>query len=246
MPSTEIISTEDGWIRTERNAAFHEQKATHVSGNIWEFQFIDAGTFRVYDSDGNLLLRANGVFKASEQWDTLGDSQPGAVPVPDTFEVIANNGPSFTDEEFCAAVEAQVCAYALPVSDACNARLVPPPPHVARLLGDRQRPGQNLTVAQRPVPATSFPNANLILVHGVLPLWMTGHRQHRMTRRHRPAKPPAGHGLDGTSVNGASAGKSAHREPKNDPDNVGNWIRSRHTTASVYPALPAFPPSLAV
>jgi hypothetical protein len=101
---TEIISTEDGWIRTERNAAFHEQKATHVSGNIWEFQFIDAGTFRVYDSDGNLLLRANGVFKASEQWDTLGDSQPGAVPVPDTFEVIANNGPSFTDEEFCAAV----------------------------------------------------------------------------------------------------------------------------------------------
>ena len=101
---TEIISTEDGWIRTERNAAFHEQKATHVSGNIWEFQFIDAGTFRVYDSDGTLLLRANGVFKASEQWDTLGDSQPGAVPVPDTFEVIASNGPSFTDEEFCAAV----------------------------------------------------------------------------------------------------------------------------------------------
>ena len=101
---TEIISTEDGFIRTERNAAFHEQKATHVSGDIWEFQFIDAGTFRVYDSEGNLLLRANGVFKASEQWDTLGDSQPGAVPVPDTFEVIANNGPSFTDEEFCAAV----------------------------------------------------------------------------------------------------------------------------------------------
>ncbi len=39
------------------------------------------------------------------------------------------------DEEFCAAVEAQMCAFALPVSDACNARLVPPPPHVARLLG---------------------------------------------------------------------------------------------------------------
>jgi hypothetical protein len=101
---TEIISTEDGWIRTHGNGAFHEQKATHIAGNIWEFQFIDAGTFRVYDSEGNLLLRANGVFKASEQFDTLGDSQPGGEPVPDTFEVLADNGPSFTDDEFCAAV----------------------------------------------------------------------------------------------------------------------------------------------
>jgi 2-polyprenyl-6-methoxyphenol hydroxylase-like FAD-dependent oxidoreductase len=39
------------------------------------------------------------------------------------------------DDEFCAAVEARVCAYAVPVSDSCNARLVAPPPHVARLLG---------------------------------------------------------------------------------------------------------------
>ena len=101
---SEIISTEDGWIRTAGNGAFHEQKATHISGDIWEFQFVDAGTFRVYDSDGNLLLRANGVFKASEQFDTLGDSQPGAEPVLGTFEVLADNGPTFTDEEFCAAV----------------------------------------------------------------------------------------------------------------------------------------------
>ena len=101
---TEIISTENGWIRTHGNGAFHEQKATHITGNIWEFQFIDAGKFRVYDSEGHLLLRANGVFKASEQFDTLGDSQPGGVPVPDTFEVLAENGPSFTDDEFCAAV----------------------------------------------------------------------------------------------------------------------------------------------
>ena len=101
---TEIISTEDGWIRTHGNGSFHEQKATHIAGNIWEFQSIDAGTFRVYDSDGNLLLRANGVFKASEQFDTLGDSQPGGVPVPGTFEVLADHGPSFTDDEFCAAV----------------------------------------------------------------------------------------------------------------------------------------------
>jgi hypothetical protein len=100
----EVISTADGSISTHANAIFHEQKATHIGGNIWEFQFMDAGTFRVYDSDGNLLLRATGVFKASEQFDVLGDSQPGGVPVPGTFELIANHGQSFDDEEFCAAV----------------------------------------------------------------------------------------------------------------------------------------------
>jgi hypothetical protein len=101
---TEIISTDDGWIRTHGNGSFHEQKATHIRGNIWEFQFIDAGTFRVYGSDGALLLRDTGVFKASEQFDTLGDSQPGGVPVADTFEVIADHGRFFSEEEFCAAV----------------------------------------------------------------------------------------------------------------------------------------------
>jgi hypothetical protein len=101
---TEVITTQDGSIRTNGNGSFHEQKATHISGDIWEFQFVDAGTFRVYDSDGNLLLRSTGVFKASEQFDTFGDSQPGGEPVPDTFEVVAQHGQSFTDEEFCAAV----------------------------------------------------------------------------------------------------------------------------------------------
>ena len=36
---------------------------------------------------------------------------------------------------FGEEVERRVCEYAIPVSDACNARLQPPPPHVMRLLG---------------------------------------------------------------------------------------------------------------
>jgi 2-polyprenyl-6-methoxyphenol hydroxylase-like FAD-dependent oxidoreductase len=43
------------------------------------------------------------------------------------------------DESFCAGVEHAVCRYALPVSDACNARLKPPPPHLGRLLGAAAR-----------------------------------------------------------------------------------------------------------
>ena len=102
---TEVISTADGSITTHGNGSFHEQKATHISGDIWEFQFIDAGTFRVYDSDGNLLLRSTGVFKASERFDTRGDSQPGADPLePSTFQVLHEAGQHFDEEEFCAAV----------------------------------------------------------------------------------------------------------------------------------------------
>ena len=106
----EVISTEDGSVSTYGNGIFHEQTATHIEGNIWEFQFMDAGTFRVYDSDGNLLLRATGVFKASEQFDLGGDLVPGGEPLttPDgehyTFELLANHGQAIDDDEFCAAV----------------------------------------------------------------------------------------------------------------------------------------------
>jgi 2-polyprenyl-6-methoxyphenol hydroxylase-like FAD-dependent oxidoreductase len=46
-------------------------------------------------------------------------------------DAIREGGPY--DEEFCTMVEQRMCAYALPVSDACNARLQPAPPHVQQL-----------------------------------------------------------------------------------------------------------------
>jgi 2-polyprenyl-6-methoxyphenol hydroxylase-like FAD-dependent oxidoreductase len=38
------------------------------------------------------------------------------------------------DELFCNEVERRICAYAVPVSDACNARLAPPEPHFLELV----------------------------------------------------------------------------------------------------------------
>ena len=43
------------------------------------------------------------------------------------------------DDDFCAAVSARMCEHALPVSDACNARLMPPAQHVAELLAAAAR-----------------------------------------------------------------------------------------------------------
>jgi 2-polyprenyl-6-methoxyphenol hydroxylase-like FAD-dependent oxidoreductase len=38
------------------------------------------------------------------------------------------------DETFCRRAEERMCAYMLPVAEACNARLRPPPPHVVELM----------------------------------------------------------------------------------------------------------------
>jgi hypothetical protein len=43
------------------------------------------------------------------------------------------------DEPFCRNIEEATCRYALAVSDACNARLKPPSPHVGRLLDGAAR-----------------------------------------------------------------------------------------------------------
>jgi hypothetical protein len=75
-----------------------------VQGDIWQFQSLFAGTLNVYDSAGRLLLRSSGLFKSTQQFDTLGDAQPGGQPVPGTLEVIADRGHRFDDATFCDTV----------------------------------------------------------------------------------------------------------------------------------------------
>jgi len=69
-------------------------------------------------------LTGQGANKASHAAWTLGES-------------ILDGGPY--DEAFCRIVEQRMCAHALPVSDACNARLQPPPVHVQQLIGAAAR-----------------------------------------------------------------------------------------------------------
>lgn len=48
------------------NGLFHETKATHVEGTIFEFTSINSGQpFVVRDSDGNLVMRDRGVIRES-------------------------------------------------------------------------------------------------------------------------------------------------------------------------------------
>ena len=66
------------------NGLFHETKATHISGTIYEFTSINAGQpFVVRDSHGDLVLRDRGVIRQVLQFDTLGDDVPGGAFVKD-------------------------------------------------------------------------------------------------------------------------------------------------------------------
>jgi hypothetical protein len=88
------------------NGVFHEQRATHVSGNLWSFDLQDAGTFTITDLDGNRLLRDRGVVKLRQLFDTLGDSQPGGILI--TEELLAIHGPHAEESIFCGVVVDQL------------------------------------------------------------------------------------------------------------------------------------------
>jgi hypothetical protein len=72
------------FLSVSGNGLFHETKATHVSGTIFEFTSINAGQpFVVRDSSGRLILRDRGVIRQVTQFDTLGDDVPGGTFVAD-------------------------------------------------------------------------------------------------------------------------------------------------------------------
>jgi len=91
------------FVTTKGVDNFVEQHATHVSGTVWQFEAISAGTFVVRDADGNVLLRDRGVLQLTAVFDTLGDGQPGGVLISETVVV---RGPH--SDAFCEVVTAEL------------------------------------------------------------------------------------------------------------------------------------------
>jgi hypothetical protein len=84
------------------NAVFNEVKAVPLGGNVFRFTAIEAGQpFRLYDSQGNLLLRDRGVIRFSLVFDTLGDATPGGVVVEELEPSVRGPHPGFDDETLC-------------------------------------------------------------------------------------------------------------------------------------------------
>ena len=91
-----------GFVTVTGNAVFNEVKAVPLGGNVFRFTAIEAGQlFRLYDSQGNLLLRDRGVIRNSLIFDTLGDATPGGVVVEELEPSVRGPHPGFDDGTLC-------------------------------------------------------------------------------------------------------------------------------------------------
>jgi hypothetical protein len=90
------------FVTVTGNANFNEIKAVPLGGNLFRFTQVEAGQpFRLYDSEGNLVLRDRGVIRYSIVFDTLGDAIPGGVLVEELEPSVRGPHPGFFDETLC-------------------------------------------------------------------------------------------------------------------------------------------------
>jgi hypothetical protein len=81
---------------------FHDIKATHVEGTIYEFVAVEAGQpFAIEDSNGNIVVRDRGVILHTYLFDTLGDGQPGGEFIEETQTTVHGPHPGVDSDVFC-------------------------------------------------------------------------------------------------------------------------------------------------
>jgi hypothetical protein len=88
------------FLTIEGNAVFNEIKATHVEGNIFELEAVEAGQpFVLYDSEGNLVARDRGSIHHRALFDTEGDDVPGGIFLEELPPEVHGPHPGF--DNFC-------------------------------------------------------------------------------------------------------------------------------------------------
>jgi hypothetical protein len=93
------------FVTVTGNANNKDVKAAPLGGNLFLFTSVQAGQpFRLYDSDGHLLLRDRGVIRFRFIFDTLGDAKPGGVFVEDLEPSVRGPHPGFDDATLCPVV----------------------------------------------------------------------------------------------------------------------------------------------
>lgn len=92
------------FLTIKGNGVFNEIKATHVEGNIFEFEAVEAGQpFVVYDSDGNLVLRDRGSIHHHALFDVGDDDVVGATLIEILEAEVHGPHPGF-DTGFCEII----------------------------------------------------------------------------------------------------------------------------------------------
>lgn len=92
------------FVTVKGNAIFHEIKATRVEGSIFQFDQVEAGQFRMYDSDGRLVAFDRGNIHIHILFDTEGDDVPGGIFIEELGVDV--HGPHIDD--YCELVTTQI------------------------------------------------------------------------------------------------------------------------------------------
>jgi hypothetical protein len=94
------------WFTNEARVTQMDVKASPLGGNVFVFEFREAGMGVVRDMDGNVVLRDRGAIWTRMVFDTLGDSQPGGEILEESVIRVSGPHPGFEqdEEQFCAAV----------------------------------------------------------------------------------------------------------------------------------------------
>jgi hypothetical protein len=90
------------FVTIEANAVFNEIRAKRVEGTIFEFWAVEAGQFRMYDSDGRLVARDRGSVQFHILFDTEGDDVPGGIFIEEFPPKVRGPHPGFDD--FCGLI----------------------------------------------------------------------------------------------------------------------------------------------
>jgi len=90
------------FLTIEANAVFNEIRAKRVEGTIFEFWAVEAGQFRMYDSDGRLVARDRGSVLFHILFDTEGDDVPGGIFIEEFPPTVRGPHPGFDD--FCGLI----------------------------------------------------------------------------------------------------------------------------------------------
>ena len=90
------------FVTITANAVFNEIRAERVKGTIFEFEAVEAGQFRMYDSDGRLVARDRGSVHFHILFDTEGDDVPGGIFLEELGVDVHGPHPGFDD--FCGLI----------------------------------------------------------------------------------------------------------------------------------------------
>jgi hypothetical protein len=100
---TETWTAANGqFVTVTGKGVFNEVKAVPLGGNLFRFTAVQAGQpFRLFDSEGNLLIRDRGVIRSSIIFDTEGDDVPGGILIEELEPSVRGPHPGFFDETLC-------------------------------------------------------------------------------------------------------------------------------------------------